>query len=208
MLSCLSGGIYIMSNEQMRRINSLLEKEEVSSGTINFIQSLKEQLTKKGALSEKQWSAFQKAEYRYSDEAIAIRKSWMDNWDKEKERKAKIAAEYYSHNPPYFRELSRAILGDEEYIPTEKEYRKLVENKYAQSVLSMVEAEPLYPVGSLVKMRSNHAVPRSLHDREAIVVSNDGPIKSAAKGSKLYKVLPFGHSNTIEVKESQLKKKR
>ena len=193
---------------QERRIDKLMNEADLNTSEKSFLNSLKHFIRAKGRLSSKQWSAFQKVEYRNSPAFLQDKKAWIDSWNADKARKARIAAEYYSHNKPWYQDLSEAILADKEYIPSERDYRKLVENKYVQNVFKMLEADPLYPVGSLVKIRSIPTVPRKLRDRVALVVSNNGVIKSATRGSRPYRVLPFGYSNTIEVSESRLKKKR
>jgi hypothetical protein len=193
---------------QERRIDKLIDGGDLNTREESFLRSLKNFIRIKGRLSNKQWSAFQKVEYRHSPAFMEDKKAWISNWDDDKARKVRVAAEYYSHNKPWYQDLSEAILADKEYIPSEKDYNKLVENKYVQNVLSMLAADPLYPVGSLVKIRSVATVPRKLRNRIAFVVSNSGVIKSATRGSRPYKILPFGYSNTIEMSECRLKKKR
>jgi hypothetical protein len=196
-----------MSAQQTARIEKLLENKDLNGSSRSFAESLQGSCKKWGRLSDKQWSAFERMEARFSPAVIASQKAWKDDWNEEKARKLKVAAEYYLLNPPYFGDAAKTIMEEETYIPSEKLYRKMVENKYVQKVLTIMAADALYPAGSLVKVRKtarSHAY--AFRDRIAMVVSTDGPIRSAAKGAKGYTILPFGESRTIEIQERWLKK--
>ena len=107
----------------------------------------------------------------------------------------------------YFGEVAAKIIEDETYIPSEKLYRKMVENKYTQKVLATYASEPAYDAGSLVKVRSSQNCPHHrLKGSIALVVSNEGDISSAAKGGRPYTILPFGASKTFRIEERWLKK--
>ena len=120
-----------------------------------------------------------------------------------------IAANYYRANPPYFGDLATKVIEDKSFIPSEKAYRKMVENKYVQKVIATVNTSPQFEVGALVQVRRTASkAAYKLRDRVAMVVANDGPVKSAAKGARTYTVLPFGESQTVQIEERYLKKKR
>jgi len=194
-------------SEHRKRLDTFLAMETITPSERSFGESLKKNVLKWGKLTDKQWSAFQRMESRYNPEVIAAQKAWKDDWNEEKARKLKVAAEYYLMNPPYFGDAAKTIMEDETYVPSEKLYRKMVENKYVQKVLVTMAADALYPAGSLVMVRKtarSHAY--AFRDRIAMVVSTDGPIRSAAKGAKTYTVLPFGESRTIQIQERWLKK--
>jgi len=196
-------------SDQTKKLDAFLAKAIISTSERSFGESLRTSLTKWGKLTAKQWGAFQRMEARHSPEVLASRKVWTDAWDEERARKLKVAAEYYLNNPPYFGDAARSIVADEAYVPSEKLYRKMVENKYVQKVLDTLAADALYPAGSLVKVRKTaRQGAYKLRDRIAMVVSTDGPIKSAAKGAKTYTILPFGESATVEIQERWLKKHR
>jgi hypothetical protein len=116
---------------------------------------------------------------------------------------------YYDQNPPYFSHLVARHLVSPETIPTQKDYNKVMDNKYIQNVLNSIEAEPLYPIGSLVQVRKTaRGTFYRLREQIAMVVDNNGPVTSAAKGAKTYSILPFGESSPIKIQERWLKKKR
>jgi len=196
-------------SDQIKRIQALLARTDLSTSNRSFGESLEQSFKRWGKLTDKQWAAFQRMEARFSPEVMASQKAWKDDWNEEKARKLKVAAEYYLLNPPYFGDAAKTIMEDETYVPSEKLYRKMVENKYVQKVLTTIDADPLYPAGSLVMVRKtarSHAY--AYRDRIAMVVSTDGPIRSAAKGAKTYTVLPFGESRTIQIQERWLKRHR
>jgi len=196
-------------SEQIKRLDAFLALVEISKSERSFGESLRGSAKKWGKLTSKQWGAFERMEARHGPEVKASRKAWNDAWNKEKARKLKVAAEYYLYNPPYFGDAARSIVEDETYIPSEKLYRKMVENKYVQKVLATLEADALYPAGSLVKVRKTaRRASYNLRYRIAMVVSTDGPVKTAAKGAKTYVILPFGESATVEIQERWLKKHR
>jgi hypothetical protein len=196
-------------SEQILHIEKLLSREDISTSERRFAQSLRDSFTKYGRLSNRQWSAFQRMEARYNEEVIAQRKIWSDNWSEKKAKHSKIAAQYYLKNPPYFRDLAIKILEEDNLILSEKQYNKMIENKYVQKVITITESDPLFPVGCLVQIRKTaRGQSYPLRDRIAMVVTNDGPVFASAKGARTYSILPFGESNTVDIQERYLKKKR
>ena len=192
---------------QQARIEKLLENPALNPSSRSFAESLLGNCKKWGSLTAKQWSAFERMEARFDPEVIAARKGWHDSWDENKARKLQIAAKYYLKNPPYFGEVAAKIVEDKTYIPSEKLYRKMVENKYVQKVLATYDTEPAYANGSLVQVRNSQNTPfRSLRGKIALVVSNEGDVSSAAKGGRPYTILPFGSEKTYRVEERWLKR--
>lgn len=198
-----------MSDSQATRIASFLTRQDISSSEKSFAESIHAFMSRKGRISNKQWSAFQRMEARYSPEVIAQRAQWYDAWSEEKADNIRIAAQYYRANPPYFEDLADKVLEDADFIPSEKQYRKMVDNKYVQKVLLTMRSEPIFEVGALVQVRKTaRGSSWLLRERNALVVANNGPVTSAAKGARTYTILPFGESNTVDIQERYLKKKR
>ena len=192
---------------QQARIEKLLENPALNDSSRSFAESLLGNCKKWGSLTAKQWSAFERMEARFDPEVIAARKDWHDGWYENMAQKLQIAAKYYLKNPPYFGEVAAKIVEDKTYIPSEKLYRKMVENKYVQKVLAIYETEPAYANGSLVQVRNSQNTPfRSLRGKIALVVSNEGDVSSAAKGGRPYTILPFGSEKTYRVEERWLKR--
>ncbi len=88
-----------------------------------------------------------------------------------------IAAHYYRANPPYFGDLATKVIDDKSYIPSEKAYRKMCENKYALKVFKAHHAEPKFQPGSLVVVRSNAKASRTLKNKPCLVIKADLPIR-------------------------------
>ena len=200
-----------MSSEDKRsiRIADFLKREDISASERSFALSIESFMGRNGRISNKQWSAFQRMEARYSPEVIAQRAQWYESWTSEKAENIIIAAKYYRANPPYFGDLADKVLTDPDFVPSEKQYRKMVENKYVQKVLLTMRSEPIFEVGALVQVRKTaRGSSWPLRERNALVVANNGPVTSAAKGARTYTILPFGESNTVDIQERYLKKKR
>lgn len=188
------------------RLQAVIENTAVPQNTKDFLQSLVSAYEKYEGLTERQFEAFEKVEKRFSAERIAERKAWADKYDDEKRNIAKICAEYYVANPPYYADLARRIINDPEFLPTERQYRALVENKYAKKVLAATFAESKFEVGAMVMGRAT-ASSRQVRDQLLVVIEvNATPVKSAAKGSKVYRVLPVGQPNTLLVEEREIKR--
>jgi hypothetical protein len=74
----------------------------------------------------------------------------------------------------YFRDLSVKIATDEDFVPTQKQYNALTQNKYAQKAIKAATEPPAFPVGSLCKVRANFNLVSNpkLHDQMGLVVAN------------------------------------
>ena len=191
-------------SEQLKRLETFLARTDIKPSERNFGDSLKHWCDKKGRLSQSQWSAFQRMEARYNPEVIAQRQAWYDQWTEEKAKNIRVAAEYYKANPPYFEGAAQTNLEHETYVPSENLYRAMVENKFVQKVLNTINTAPQFEVGSLVQVRKTASKSAyKLRNRVAMVVSNNGPVRSHAKGAKMYTILPFGESQTVQLQELQ-----
>jgi hypothetical protein len=199
----------IMNPTLLERLAAALEKKQLlTDWESGFVESLHQQFNKRGHLSARQIEVLERIENTtLSDSAIEKRNNWYDNYSDEHRRIARVCAEYYEV-AGYFAGLVRAILHEKDFIPTEKAYKRMCDNKYAKKVIAEHDAEPKYIVGSLVSFRStanwNHK--QASKGLPCIVISSGGTIKSAAKGSKPYKVLPFGSAVAVDCEERHLKK--
>jgi hypothetical protein len=207
--------LFCYYNTMKERIENILEKnfDAITQNSKNFLNSLLSFLEANGDLTERQQHALRRIEERYSDEAISNRADWEKNYSEQHKKHAQIAASYYSssHNVAgYFRDLALRVLEEPAWIPSEKQYRAMCENKYAKRVIESSIAEPKYPAGSFVMIRAGKGPYQLLQSRvPAMVVEADaGPVISAAKGSKLYKILPMGSSTVWTVEERDIKKCR
>jgi len=172
----------------------------------DFVASLKEGLEKYGSATVNQFSTLQKVASRNDPENILKRKAWLTSWSDEKRENIKVMAHYYLANPPYFGDLAKRILEDESYIPTEKAYRAMCENKYSQKVIATHNTDPLFPAGSMAVVRASQQSPHGLRGKTVLVIEHPAGVHNAANGAKRVKVLPIGEHAPYETEERWLKK--
>ena len=172
--------------------------------------SLLDSAKKWGRLSAKQHDVFQRIEKKTDPAHQAAVATWRENWTTNMREAITFAANYYKANPPYFGDVAERILNDSSYIPSEKLYRKMVENKYVQRAMVNAQSASLYEVGSLVTVRDSQSVVgpiRSYRGKDSVVLEV-GENLSATKGARIYKVLPIGAAQAVETQERYIKKKR
>ena len=195
-----------------QRINNTLGRMMITgdekSWDYGFLESLQEQLTKRGSLSPRQEEILQQVEGRWSDEALKHRASWVDDWDKDKEAKFWIALQYY-HKTGYYGNIVYKYLTTAGCrcagAPSEKEYNKLVLNKYAAGVILNVQGESKFPVGGTAVFRTGART----HKGKVCVILKHGNcehVTSHAKGAKPIQVLLIGAPAPIWTEERWLKK--
>ena len=176
----------------------------------NFLSSLLESANKWGRLTAKQHEVFQRIEKKSDPAFQSARKAWNESWTPEKRTKLVFAANYYKANPPYYGDVAERILNDSNYIPSEKLYRKMVENRYVQRAMANAAATPLYAVGTMVTIRNSMSNPTraSLRGQDVLVVDVEQDVLHATKGTRSYTVLPIGAGETLVIQERWLKKSR
>ena len=126
----------------------------------NFMGSLLDSAKKWGRLTAKQHEVFQRIEKKTDPAHQKAVSDWRVTWLTNPEMREALvfAANYYKANPPYYGEVADRILNDSSYIPSEKLYRKMVENKYVQRAQANAQSGPLYVVGSMVTVRDSKSV--------------------------------------------------
>jgi len=196
----------------LERINNvkgrILIAGDESSWDFGFMESLEEQLTKRGSLSPRQEEVLQQVEGRWSNEALSSRATWADDWDEDKEEKFSIALQYY-RKTGYYGNIVYKYLTTENVrcagTPSEKEYNKLVLNKYAAGVIRNVQEECKFPVGGTAVFRS---AARAYHGQTCVILKHGKAehVSSHAKGAKPIQVLPIGAAAPIWTEERWLKK--
>ena len=200
----------------LERLNAVCERTEPKSWGRGFINSLQGQIMAGRELSEKQIKTMEKIEAENSDEAIKARDTWKldyryENdpaWPGRHSKVAEVAARYYKA-AGYFQGLVHSILNDDGFVPTIEQYNKITKNKFAVKVLTAHFADAKFAPGSLVQFGAT--APSALRRIKVpcvVITSNGGPITSAAKGAKVYSVLPMGSAKTLLCEERHLKKAR
>ena len=198
-----------------QRINNALGRMMITgdekSWDYGFLESLQEQLTKRGSLSPRQEEILQQVEGRWSDEALKSRASWSLDWDKDKEEKFWISLQYYRKTGYYGNVVYKYLTTDGlrcAGAPSEKEYNKLVLNKYAAGVIKNIQSESKFPVGETAVFRTGAQAKRSNKGKTCVVLKHGSTehIASHAKGAKPIQVLPIGSANPVWTEERWLKK--
>ena len=200
----------------LERLNAVCERTEPSSWGRGFVNSLQGQIMAGRELSEKQIKTLEKIEAENSDEAIKARDTWKLDyryeadpaWPARHSKVAEVAARYYKA-AGYFQGLVNSILTDDGFVPTVEQYNKITKNKFAVKVLTAHFADPKFAPGSLVQFgETAPSILRRIKVPCVVISSNGGPITSAAKGAKMYSVLPMGSAKTVLCEERHLKKAR
>jgi len=212
--------------ESQKKVIKLQWMKNVIERDIDFILSLSQSFATYARLSSRQNEFFEKIEIKYQEDKLIEERRWYENFSSEQREKMKIVSQYYLHEGQYFYNLSEKALKDESFIPSEKQYKSFVENKYASKVLEEHFKKPSFEENSLVTIRSiksnssarylsypNLEVRPSLFYHHAnkiclVLKTNAAPIYSSCRGSSQYLVLPVGQTKPIIVEERFLKKYR
>ena len=194
----------------LERINNvkgrILIAGDESSWDFGFMESLEEQLTKRGKLSPRQEEVLQQVEGRWSD--LSSRASWAQAWSEDQDIKFNIALQYY-RKTGYYGNIVYKYLTTEGIrcagSPSEKEYNKLVLNKYAGGVIRNVQCESKFPVGGTAVFRTSA---RTYRGKVCVILKHGKAehVNSHAKGAKPIQVLPIGAAAPIWTEERWLKK--
>jgi len=195
------------------RLQALTSRVTAGSWAGGFVESLTEQVASGRDLSAKQIETLEKIEGEHSDEAINSAASWDAGFSDDMRERLTVVARYYRREGYFTNLVDRALTPDGRptpFIPTEKQYRKITENKYAQKVLGAHFDTPKYTAGSMVQLRPSAGY---LHRAKAmgkpcVVITTSEPIVSACKGAKMYRILPIGSATMITIEERHIKKAR
>lgn len=201
----------------LARLNAISSRCEASSWAAGFVESLTSQVKGDRRLSERQLQILKKIEAEHDDVAMAERQKWVESYKNDPSLRADalVVANYYL-STGYFKDTAKMITEDESFIPTFSQYNKMVKNKYAQKVLASHNSPAKYPAGSLVTFRANapsgvRYINGSYLKRNVtlmVVETDAAPVTSAARGSKVYKLLPVGKASTLMVEERHIMKFR
>lgn len=204
----------------LERISSVLGDPAaiITSWEKGFLLSITSQVESGAELTDPQVKVLERIEQKNSSKEKEKREQWIRDWTSEKSEIARVVAKYYSVTG-YFSFLTHKIL-EEGYVPTEKEYTKMCENKYALKVREAYFKKPDYDAGVVVQVRKTHTANKHMRhlngdvyvkisDMYAVVLEANAvePFRAAA-GAKVYKILPFGSPKAYYVSESDIKKAR
>jgi hypothetical protein len=190
-----------------------------------FLESVRDQRKKRDYLSESQIRTIDRIREKYSDDRLAEKRFWKENWSDYHRDLCLKVARYYKANPPYFGSLvSKALSDKENFFFIESDFLKFTNNKYSLKVLKNYEEELRFRVGDTVQIRAtnridvanvsddgfsypNRGVRRKMVDKVGFVIKTDAkPVTRAARGSRMYQILITGEVAPIYAHESDLKR--
>ena len=236
-----------MSKDISSRIAKMLACRFLDRWTREFCDSIRIQVEKGYKLSEKQINIFEKKEKIFCPDpkTVALKEEkyarWVSNWDADKKNAFEVCARYYTSDKEvraYYSSITSRIVWHDgpvesrktnweaTAIPSEFNYRKLVENKYAKKVLKNFYSAAKFAVGSPVQIRNNQDTrwrldPQLMYldapkfgymnrgvltARPYIVIDNSDPGCSPYKRRRNYCVLGAGHATPINIEERYLMK--
>ena len=177
-----------------------------------FVSSIRTQLLGGRNLSERQKESLEKIQGKYSDEAMDARDQWYAAWNDEKAERYAIAMSYYRSTGYYGKQVA-AYFADTSMVPTMDEYNRVTDNKFIRKIYAGWFAEPKYAVGSMVALGAGatYAQSQSCPNKDnlaMVIATNIAVPTSAARGKKLYKLLPIGGAQTFICEERPLKRAR
>jgi len=199
------------SNPMNKRLAALAARVDAGTWDAGFVESVTSQVSRGSQLSEKQVTIVSKIEARWSDESRSAKDQWKETYRSSSELKerAHIAATYYQACG-YYRDLAWNIVNTEGFIPTEKQYNSITDNKYARKILDAWYSDPKFAVGSYVTARDT--APGSVRGKAkqpcVVLKTNAQYPTTSARGSKIYQILPFGSSTSVFTEERYLKPAR
>jgi len=189
----------------LERIEQLITRVPENGGwDRGFVESVKEQIETGRTLSPRQLEIVGKIEGKFSDEALAQTATWERDWSEEKQRQFNIAVKYYGRTG-YYQNIVQKAWGDNNFVPTQKEYNAMVCNKYAAAVIKNAMSEAKYPRGSIVQFRKAQRIRGVYRGKLAVVVTHGDEVRTHARGGKPYGVVFIGDSKIIQCEERDLK---
>ena len=204
---------------KLDRIQKLLQQCDdlgamVSPWERGFLESVLQQIEEGRTFSTKQVTVVHRVEAKVK-KAIKGDPEWEASWDAQKAWNFKTAVTYYKNAPEqYFSHILGWFDNNEGKIPPRNYYKKIVENKYAQRVITSLSSEPKYPAGSTVMLRAtarsglSYYVFQDHRNIPLFVIEPTDKAVSAAAGCRIYTVLSSISSKLFEVEERWIKKYR
>jgi hypothetical protein len=187
------------------RLDALIANSVITTNDKAICESLKQGWDRYGSITAGQNGLLLKMEQRYDASEVAKRtqtqNDWLSNFTPEMRARLNICAQYYV-TTPYFRDIAVRVMNEPAWTPSEKQYRAMCENKYAQRIMENIETPVKYPVGSIVEIRKTA---RYWGDNKICAVIAYENVVGPAKGSRQYTLMPFGGDSKITMPERDIK---
>lgn len=201
------------SDETRQRIEKISKKSDcLSQWEQGYIESISEQIERGRRLSYRQIEIVERIEKKVKN-AVPADPNWEANWDEAKAWAWKTACNYYDNSTPrYYGYLLDQAKANPDMIPSERNYKKIVENKYAQRVINALREDPKYSAGDTVQFRPGARKAMSYRQYEGLkdiplfVVEATSRVNTACAGCRIYRLLPSIAMEVIEIEERYIKK--
>ncbi len=186
------------------RLNVLLTNSGMSQKHKEFVTSLVSAWKRYKGLTKRQYDYFETVEKQYDPATVSLankqREEWVASWDEWKRVRFNICCRYYALTS-YFRDLAAKGLSDPSFIPTEKQFRAMCENKYAERLIKNM-TENAYDVGQVVQLRRRN---EDICVGSICEVSDEITRNSANIGCRRYRVFWMHNGNDGYVFEKDIK---
>ena len=217
-------------NEFLARVDALVGRagDLFVQWELDWVERVKGRVGHYGSVADWQTSKLKELEARYSDEYVTESRNFRDNITSEQREAFRLACNYY-RKQGYYSGITGIVpeafmSGDSnDYVPSFNNYSRLTDNKYFKKILAAVRSEPKFETGQLVQFRASSSLPQrnpletTYHDTGFgfsklagmyAVVLQVAPFapRTAARGTKPYKVLVRGKAKPVFVEERFLKR--
>ena len=187
------------------RLDALISNTVVTSNDKTICESLKQGWDRYNSITAGQNGLLLKMEQRYDASEIAKRTTeqndWFSSFTPEMRARLNICADYYA-TTPYFRDIAVKVKAEPTWTPSEKQYRAMCENKYANRIMENIENPAKYHVGCIVELRKS--VRHFSDNRICAVIAIEDAV-GPARGSRQYTLMPFGDDQKIKLYERDIK---
>ena len=220
-------------NEFLARVDALVGRagDLFVQWELDWVERVKGRVGHYGSVADWQTDKLNELEARYTDEYVSESQNFRENMTSEQREDFRLACNYY-RKQGYYSGITGTvpesfISGDDnDYIPSFNNYNRLTDNKYFKKILAAVRSEPKFETGQLVQFRASSSLPQrnplaqpsnedwtpgfgfsKLAGMYAVVlqVAPFAP-RTAARGTKPYKVLVRGKATPVFAEERFLKK--
>ena len=186
----------------MNKRIAALANHPLKGWEVNFYKSFKDADT----LTQKQEETLLKIEQRYAGGISAKRAAWIATWDKEKRDKFVFAHSLYKDRNLTARKYRIRYndffesVGDPSFIPEEKDYKFIVENKYVQKSYAAFTAAAKYSVGDIVYVvafGSKRTLESAKHRWVGVIQSIDNVSVILKKGMRNYFIMALDEGDSL-----------
>ena len=200
------------------RLDVLINNPDIFEKDKSFATSLKQGWDKYKSLTVNQFNAFERLEKRYDSATVKqnlqVENDWKNSFDANKRGILNICANYYI-TTTYFRDIAQKALAEPNWIPSEKQYRAMCENKYALRLIENINTPPKFNPSDLVSVRkTSYRFAYRFDDyagngnKNVAIILEVGEAGDVVKGSREYKVMFVGDDMIETITERELKKYR